>query len=71
MKAYLMSLNAWTDKEEDDWQADCAAKVDTEVNAYLQIKAEPVEAMFDYTYAELPANLAAQRAAALAIEHAR
>ncbi|MDR2011784.1 MAG: pyruvate dehydrogenase (acetyl-transferring) E1 component subunit alpha [Rhodanobacter sp.] len=71
MKAYLMSLNAWTDKEDESWKAECATKVDAEVNAYLQIKAEPVEAMFDYTYAELPADLATQRAAVLAAERGR
>jgi pyruvate dehydrogenase E1 component alpha subunit len=71
MKAYLESLNAWTDKEEEDWKADCATKVDVEVNAYLETRAQPVEAMFDYIYAELPANLVAQRASALAAERGR
>jgi len=68
MKAYLMSLNAWTEKEEDAWKADCAVRVDAEVNAYLETKSQPVEAIFDYTYAEVPADLATQRAAALAAE---
>ncbi|HTO56582.1 MAG TPA: pyruvate dehydrogenase (acetyl-transferring) E1 component subunit alpha, partial [Pseudomonadales bacterium] len=65
MKAYLMSLNAWNEKEEEAWKADCAARVDAEVNAYLETKSQPVEAMFDYTYAEVPADLAAQRQSAL------
>lgn len=68
MKAYLMSLNAWTEKEEEAWKADCAVRVDAEVNAYLETKSQPVEAIFDYTYAEVPADLATQRAAALAAE---
>ena len=68
MKAYLMSLNAWTEKEEDAWKADCAVRVDAEVNAYLETKSQPVEAIFGYTYAEVPADLATQRAAALAAE---
>ena len=68
LKAYLMSLNAWTEKEEDAWKADCAVRVDAEVNAYLETKSQPVEAIFDYTYAEVPADLATQRAAALAAE---
>jgi hypothetical protein len=64
MKAYLMSLNAWTEEEEEAWKAECAAKVDAEVNAYLETKSQPIEAMFDYTWAE-PADLAAQRAEAI------
>jgi pyruvate dehydrogenase E1 component alpha subunit len=68
LKAYLMSLNAWTEKEEEAWKTDCATRVDAEVNAYLETKTQPVEAMFDYTYAEVPADLAAQRDAAIAAE---
>ena len=68
LRAYLTTLNAWTDKEEDAWKADCATRVDAEVNAYLETKTQPVEAMFDYTYAEVPADLAAQRDAAIAAE---
>ena len=61
IKTYLMSLNAWTEKEEEAWKADCATRVDAEVNAYLETKSQPVEAMFDFTYAEVPADLAVQR----------
>ena len=65
MKAYLMSLNAWTEDEETAWKEQCTRYVDAEVNAYLETKAQPVEAMFDYTYAELPPDLVAQRAEAV------
>ena len=68
MKTYLASLNAWSDEEEEAWKAECAAKVDAEVNAYLETKSQPVEAIFDYTWAELPADLAAQRAEAIAAD---
>jgi pyruvate dehydrogenase E1 component alpha subunit len=68
LKAYLMSLNAWTEKEEEAWKAECATRVDAEVNAYLETKSQPVEAMFDYTYAEVPADLATQRDAAIAAD---
>ena len=71
MKAYLMSLNAWTEQEEDAWKAECATKVDAEVNAYLETKAQPIEAMFDYTWAEVPADLAKQRAEAIAADAQR
>ena len=70
LKAYLMTLNAWTEKEEEAWKADCATRVDAEVNAYLETKSQPVEAMFDYTYAEVPADLAVQRTAAVAADKA-
>jgi len=70
MKAYLMSLNAWTEEEEEAWKAECATKVDAEVNAYLETKSQPTEAIFDYTWAELPTDLAAQRAEAIALDKA-
>lgn len=65
VKNYLMSLNAWTEQEEEAWKAECTVKIDAEVNAYLETKSQPLEAMFDYTFAEVPADLAAQRRQAL------
>jgi pyruvate dehydrogenase E1 component alpha subunit len=66
LKAYLVAQKAWSDQQEDAWKADCGQRVDVEINAYLESKAQPAEAMFDYTYAEVPADLATQRAQALA-----
>jgi 2-oxoisovalerate dehydrogenase E1 component alpha subunit len=66
LRAYLADLNAWTDAEEKQWLADCNVRADAEVNAYLEMKAQPISAMFDYTYAELPLDLERQRAQALA-----
>ena len=40
------------------------------VNAYLETPVQPVEAMFDYLYADPPPELLAQRAAAIAAEQA-
>jgi pyruvate dehydrogenase E1 component alpha subunit len=68
LKAYLFSLNAWTEKEEEAWKTDCATRVDAEVNAYLETKSQTVEAIFDFTYAQVPADLATQRASALSLE---
>ena len=42
--------------------------MDVEINAYLETPVQPVEAMFDYLYAELPEELRAQRAEAIALE---
>ena len=36
MKAYLMSLNAWSDDEENTWKEQCARYVDGEVNDHLE-----------------------------------
>ena len=66
LKAYLVAHKAWSEAEEEAWKAESGARVDAEVNAYLETRAQPTEAMFDYTYAELPADLAQQRAQALA-----
>ena len=71
LKSWLIAQKAWSEKEEEAWKADCAEKVDAEVNAYLETKAQPTEAMFDYTYAELPLDLERQRSAALDLEKRR
>jgi pyruvate dehydrogenase E1 component alpha subunit len=42
--------------------------VDVEINAYLETAVQPVEAMFDYLYADPPPDLLAQREAAIALE---
>jgi pyruvate dehydrogenase E1 component alpha subunit len=40
-------------------------RADEEVNAYLATGVQPVEAMFDYLYGDMPHDVAAQRAEAL------
>lgn len=67
LRAYLAGMNAWTEEEETAWQADCAARTDAEIDAYLATKPQPLSAMFDHTYAELPLDLERQRASALAL----
>ena len=42
--------------------------MDNEVNAYLESRTQPVRAMFDYTFAEIPADLEKQRELALSLE---
>jgi pyruvate dehydrogenase E1 component alpha subunit len=71
LRTYLTAQNVWSDKHEEAWKAECEKIVDVEVNAYLETKTQPVEAIFDYVYAELPPDLAAQRAQALALEQRR
>ena len=65
LRAYLVAQGHWSEAEEAEWKRACDAEVDVEVNAYLETRSQPVEAMFDYLYAELPADLQAQRADAI------
>ena len=46
------------------WRA--AAEIDRGAEAYFAIPPQPVSAMFDHLFAEIPASLAAQRAQAIA-----
>jgi 2-oxoisovalerate dehydrogenase E1 component alpha subunit len=68
LRQYLIDFNVWNEAEEAELLADCAKRVDTEVNAYLETRAQPLSAMFDYTYAELPLDLERQRAQAMAAD---
>lgn len=65
LRTFLVNEGMWSETEEAAWKEECGKRVDEEVNAYLETKVQPVEAMFDYLYAELPADLAAQRADAI------
>ena len=65
LRGYLQGMNAWTDDEEKEWLVECGKRVDEEIDAYLAVKPQPVSAMFDYTYAELPLDFERQRADAL------
>ncbi|MBS0557706.1 MAG: pyruvate dehydrogenase (acetyl-transferring) E1 component subunit alpha [Proteobacteria bacterium] len=68
LRNWLEAQKAWDQKQEDAWQAQCSEWMDNEVNAYLETHAQPVTAMFDYTFAELPADLARQRDEAIALD---
>jgi 2-oxoisovalerate dehydrogenase E1 component alpha subunit len=68
LRKYLTAAGVWSEAEETAWNAECAAKVDEEVNAYLNCPVQPVEAMFDFLYADPPPELLAQRAQAIALE---
>ncbi|MBS0457647.1 MAG: pyruvate dehydrogenase (acetyl-transferring) E1 component subunit alpha [Proteobacteria bacterium] len=68
MRAYLTDRKLWDEAQEKAWAEDCAKRVDEEINAYLNTPVQPVEVMFDYLYAELPADLAGQRAEVIAGE---
>lgn len=68
LRRYLTAQGAWDQAREAAWLAECERRVAAEVDAYLATAPQPVEAMFDYLYADPPPELLAQRAAALALE---
>ena len=68
LRTFLTAGGLWDDAREQAWAAECAARVDEEINAYLESKVQPVEAMFDYLYADPPPDLLQQREAAIALD---
>src|SRR5690554_4416835 len=68
LRTYLTDKGVWSEEEEKAWIAECEDKVDVEINAYLNTAVQPVEAMFDYLYANPPADLLEQREQAIARE---
>jgi len=68
LRAWLTAHGAWNEAGEAAWKEECERRVNLEVDAYLATPAQPVEAMFDYLYADPPPELLAQRAAAIALE---
>lgn len=68
LRRYLTAQGLWDEAQEEAWKAECGARIDEEVNAYLNTPVQPVEAMFDYLYGDPPAELLAQRAEVIALE---
>ena len=71
LRTWLTAQGAWSESQETEWKQECGRLVDIEVDAYLATPVQPVEAMFDYLYADPPPELLAQRAAAIAAEAGR
>ncbi len=68
LRKFLIGKKVWSEAEEKAWLEECGKRVDEEINIYLNTPVQPVEAMFDYLYAELPEDLKGQRAEVLARE---
>jgi pyruvate dehydrogenase E1 component alpha subunit len=68
LRNYLTAQKVWSEAEEKAWAEECGKRVDVEINAYLETPVQPVEAMFDYLYADMPPDVQAHRAAVLAAE---
>ncbi len=66
LRQYLVSRGVWNRDHEEQALASAAAEIDRAAVAYLATPPQPVAAMFDHLFAELPASLARQRAQAIA-----
>lgn len=71
LRKYLADKGVWDEAQEKAWIEECGRLVDIEINAYLETPVQPVEAMFDYLYADPPPELLEQRAFAIAQEGRR
>lgn len=58
---FLIKQGHWSDEQEEAHKAECSKQVEQAVANYLDTPVQPTSAMFDYMYAELPEDLAAQR----------
>lgn len=68
LRAYLMENGAWDKAKEDPLLRECNEQVQAAAQAYLDTPHPAADQMFDQLYAQLPAALARQRAAALGDE---
>ena len=68
LRTYLTAHKLWSEKEEKAWAEECGKRVDVEINAYLETPVQPVEAMFDFLYADMPPDVRAHRDAVIALE---
>lgn len=65
VRTYLSAEGHWDDEREEALLAEAAAEVDQAVEEYQAVGKPGLESMFDYMYAELPHDLAEQKARAL------
>jgi pyruvate dehydrogenase E1 component alpha subunit len=65
LRSYLVGEGHWSETDEKALIAEVDDEIDGAVERYLATPPQPVEAMFDYLYAELPRSLLEQRQAAI------
>jgi pyruvate dehydrogenase E1 component alpha subunit len=65
LRSYLMNEGHWDEEREEALLKEAATEVEAAVEEYLSLGKPSIESMFDYMYAELPHDLAAQRERAL------
>lgn len=67
LRQYLADAGNWTKEDEERLLRETAAEIDAATAAYLATPTQALATVFDYTFAELPAELVRQREAMLAI----
>lgn len=60
LKKYLVQEHLWDEQKENDLQKDYQQQVNDAADRYLHIGIQPVNAIFDYLFAELPQPLQEQ-----------
>ena len=65
LRKYLSDQGAWDDEKEAALMEECAEKVEAAVQEYEATPPPAIDSMFDYMYADMPQDLAAQKARAL------
>jgi pyruvate dehydrogenase E1 component alpha subunit len=68
LRTYLLGTGAWDKAQEDALLKECNGRVQAAAQTYLDTPPPAADQMFDHLYAQLPAALARQRAAALGDE---
>lgn len=68
LRRHLTDVHHWTKEDEEHLLREMAAEVDAAAAAYLATPPQDRATIFDYTFAELPAELVKQRDAMLAID---
>lgn len=66
LREHLVSQGVWTRKDEERTLARAAAEIDQAAEVYLATPPQPVSAIFNHLFAELPRSLEAQRSQAVA-----
>jgi len=66
LQQYLTTAGLWSKHDEDALLKQLTAEIDAAADAYLATPPPDPSAIFDYTYATLPADLLNQKQAALA-----
>ena len=61
LKTYLIDQGAWSEEKESELLEDAARQVEAAVAEYQAVGKPSIESMFDYMYADMPADLEAQR----------
>ncbi|UCE31411.1 MAG: pyruvate dehydrogenase (acetyl-transferring) E1 component subunit alpha [Burkholderiales bacterium] len=65
VRTCLVEANAWSTEDEEALLARCTEQIEDAAQQYLGTAPQAPESIFDFTYAQLPADLRAQRAALL------